>query len=80
MDDFITNIQCDIELNSQGADLETALARLTAALQKTTAAIAAGEYGDGFHDIFGDNGKKLGTVYFDYSEGDGFSDPEAPHH
>lgn len=80
MDDFITNVQCDIELNVQGNDELQAQARTADLLRNIADRISKGEYTSDHHKVINDKGKEVGSIYVDYTEGNMFSDPDKQHH
>lgn len=75
---FITNIQCDVEINVQGADTGSAATRLAALLRTLADRVESGDFEDGHHNLMTLEHRPAGTVYFDVSEGNGFADPDAP--
>ena len=70
MDDNLTNfIQCDVELNVSAPNEATAAKWTADALRRIADQIEANGYTDGHHDIADGSGRKIGEVYFDFTEG-----------
>ncbi len=63
-------MKCDIELELTGPNLGTMDKWAADALRKVADRLERGEYEDGFSDVTDNVGKKIGTIYVDYSEGD----------
>ncbi|WP_299945409.1 hypothetical protein [uncultured Ruegeria sp.] len=63
-----TLIKCDVELMVQGPSDKVAAGWTAKALREVADRLEADQYTDGFHDITSKQGKKLGEVYFDFSE------------
>ena len=65
-----TYLKCDVELELVGP--MTALVDKTAAevLRALADRIEKGEFQDGFTDVADKTGRKVGTIYVDYSGGD----------
>lgn len=73
-DDLLSNLQCDVEINVSGWDEATINQRTAAVLRKAAAMVESGHLETGFIDLRDDNGKKVGTIYLDHTEGDLFTD------
>lgn len=70
MDGMTAELQCDIELRLIGPN-PAALGKWAAdALRRVADHLEAGRYEDGFTDVKDNVGKKIGTVYVDYSATD----------
>ena len=70
-DDLVTWLKCDVELSLNDPDEQEVNRAAAEALRKVADLLEAGQYEDGFYDVKNSKGKKLGTVYTDYSEGSG---------
>lgn len=70
MDELTPHLKCDIELELTGPNLGTIDKWAADALRKVADRLERGEYEDGFTDVKDNVGKKIGTIYVDYSEGD----------
>lgn len=74
MDDLTQFIQCDVELEVSGPSPQAVVSWTAAALRRIADRLEQGEFGDGHHEV-GDNlGRPIGSVYFDFTEGDHFGD------
>ncbi|MCD9147795.1 hypothetical protein [Pseudophaeobacter flagellatus] len=69
-------IECNVELTCPGPSENVARGWTAAALRKIASKLERGEYQDGHHEVTGRIGKKIGEVYFDFSEGDYFEDSD----
>lgn len=67
MDEEITHLKCDVELNLTGPDIEAVNKRAAQELRKLADRIENEEFGDGFHTIAAQIGVAMGEVYMDYS-------------
>ncbi|MEW2915301.1 hypothetical protein [Leisingera sp. JC11] len=70
-------IQCDIEIEGSGPTQKVVAGWVANALRGIAEKLERGEYEDGHHDLELRSGKKLGSVYFDFSEGEHFDDLDA---
>lgn len=70
MDGMTAELQCDIELRVTGPNLSTLDKWAADALRRVADLLEAGRYEDGFTDVKDNVGKKIGTVYVDYSATD----------
>jgi hypothetical protein len=77
---IVTNIQCDVEINVQGGNLREAEISTAIVLRQVAAMLEAGKARDDFHDLIAPYGRKVGTVYFDFSEGNFFPHPDDKPH
>lgn len=67
--EFTTHLKCDVELNLTGPT-DSVLNKWTAdTLRKLADRLEKGEFEDGFSDVTDNVGKKVGTIYMDYSLG-----------
>ncbi|WP_138423736.1 hypothetical protein [Maritimibacter alexandrii] len=62
-------LKCDIEMEVAAPSMKVAENWAAKALRKLADQIEAGETKDGHHDITTSFGRKIGEVYFDFSEG-----------
>ena len=72
-DDLVSHLQCDVELAITGKEDAAMNKRAADALRKAAAMVESGDLETGFIDLRDDAGKKVGTIYVDYSEGNMFS-------
>ena len=63
-------IRCDVEIEGAGPTQKVVAGWVADALRSIADKLERDEYKDGFHDLQMRSGKKLGTVYFDFSEGE----------
>lgn len=63
-------LKCDIELNVAGPTGSVVQGWTAKALRSLADRLEADEFGDGFHDVKDGAGKKIGTIYLDFSEGE----------
>ncbi|MEX0956025.1 MAG: hypothetical protein WDZ83_12535 [Rhizobiaceae bacterium] len=70
MDELTPYLKCDVELELSGPNLPTLDKWAADALRAVADRLEKGEYEDGFADVADRVGKKIGTVYVDYSERD----------
>jgi hypothetical protein len=71
-EELTPHLQCDVELQITAPNDATLNKWAADALRRAADMIESGKLTDGFHDVTDKTGKKLGTVYVDYSEGDVF--------
>lgn len=64
-------IQCDVELNVSGPSQKTSASWTANALRKIADKLEQNEYQDGHCEVKDNSGRPIGTVYFDFSEGNG---------
>lgn len=67
MDDEITHLKCDVELNLTGPDIEAVNKRAAQELRRLADRIENDEFEDGFHPFVAQIGVAVGEVYMDYS-------------
>lgn len=79
-DDLVTNIECNVEVNVQGEDLKPAAIRLAATLRSVADQVERLDIKDGFHKLKSPDGRAVGEVYFDVSEGNMFPHPDETEH
>lgn len=72
-DELTPHLQCDVELQITATSGEMLNKSAAQALRKAAAMVESGQLEDGFIDLRDDAGKKVGTIYVDYSEGNLFS-------
>lgn len=70
MDGMSAELQCDIKLRLTGPKPATLDKWAADALRRVADRLEAGLYEDGFADVKDNVGKKIGTVYVDYSDTD----------
>ncbi|HEV2557213.1 MAG TPA: hypothetical protein VGU45_01170 [Microvirga sp.] len=75
-DEATQRLQCDMELQFTGPDDATVNKRAADMLRKLADRIEKDEYGTGWHDIKGDDGRLVGKLYLDHSEEYGMTPPE----
>lgn len=68
-DEMTPRLQCDVELELPGPNVRTIEKWAADALRAVADRLERGEYEDGHSDVTDAAGKKIGTVYIDYSEG-----------
>lgn len=68
--ELIPRLKCDVELELIGPTVRTLDKWAANAPRAVADRLEKGEYEDGFTDVKDDAGKKVGTIYVDYSEGD----------
>lgn len=73
-DDMISHLKCDVELNITAWEDATLNKRAADALRKAAYMVESGDLETGFIDLRDDAGKKVGSIYVDYSEGGPFTD------
>ncbi len=61
-------VQCDVELNVSGPTERVTVTWTANALRTIADQLERGSYGDGHHDVSDGSGKRIGSVYFDFSE------------
>lgn len=61
-------LQCDVELEFAGPNVESLQKWAANALRDLADRLERGEFEDGFTDVPDRVGKKIGTIYVDYSE------------
>lgn len=64
------HLKCDVELELSGPTVSTLNKWASDALRALADRIERGEFSDGFSDVTDRVGKKIGTIYVDYSEAD----------
>jgi hypothetical protein len=69
-DELTLHLKCDVELELNGPNERTLNQWAATALRAVAARMENGEYEDGFEDVKDSTGKKVGTIYVDYSESD----------
>lgn len=69
-DELTPHLKCDVELELSGPDVATVNKWAAHALRSLADRVERGEFEDGFADVPDGVGKKIGTIYIDYSEGD----------
>lgn len=62
-------LKCDVELELTGPNIESLDKWAADALRALADRLERGEFQDGFTDVPDRVGKKVGTIYVDYSEG-----------
>lgn len=66
-EDDNTTLMCDVELNFSAPSLATANKWAADALRRLADRLERNDFEDGFHDVADGTGKKMGTIYVDYS-------------
>lgn len=66
-EDFTSRLKCDVELDFPGPNTATLNKWAADALRKLADRLEKDEFDDGFHPVTDNVGKKIGTVYVDYS-------------
>jgi len=66
-EDDNTMLKCDVELNVAAPSLPTANRWVADALRRLADRLEREEFDDGLHDVADGAGKKIGTIYVDYS-------------
>lgn len=74
MSELTNYVKCDVELNVSGPSDKTSIHWTAKALRAIADKLERGEYEDGHHDVADNSGRPIGTVYFDFSEGESFSE------
>lgn len=69
-DELTPRLKCDVELELIGPNARTLDKWAANALRAVADRLEKGEYEDGFTDVKDNTGKKVGTIYVDYSESD----------
>lgn len=67
-------VQCDVELNVSAPTMKTAEKWAADALRRLADQLEAGKRKDGHYDVSDGSGRKIGVVYFDFSEGASWSE------
>lgn len=63
-------LKCDVELELSGPTSPVVVGWAAKALRSLADRLEASELDDGFHDVKDGAGKKIGTIYLDFSEGE----------
>jgi hypothetical protein len=66
-DDVIPQLQCDVELEFTGPNTATLNKWAADVLRRLADRIERDEFESGHHDLKDSVGKKVGTIYIDYS-------------
>jgi hypothetical protein len=69
-DDLTVRLKCDVELDVPGPTMPVVDKWAADALRALADRLEKGQFQDGFADVPDKVGKKIGTVYVDYSEED----------
>lgn len=67
---LMPRLKCDVELELTGPNVASIEKWAADALRALADRLERGEFQDGFTDAPDRTGKKIGTIYVDYSEGD----------
>ena len=70
MQELTPHLKCDVELELTGPNGRTLDNWAADALRAVAERLERGEYEDGFTDVKDSSGKKIGTIYVNYSESD----------
>ena len=63
-------LKCDVELELSGPTSKVVESWAAKALRSLADKLEKGEFEDGFHDVKDGAGKKIGTIYLDFIEGE----------
>lgn len=69
-DELTPHLKCDVELELSGPNFTTLNTWAANALRALADRLDRDEFDDGFSDMTDSSGKKIGTIYIDYSESD----------
>ncbi len=67
---FTPHLKCDVELELSGPNVPALNKWAADALRALAERLERDEFEDGFTDVQDKVGKKIGTIYIDYSQGD----------
>ena len=69
-DKLTPRLRCDMKLELAGPNVPTLNKQAADALRTLADRLEGDQFQDGLNDVIDGNGKKVGTIYVDYLEGD----------